>query len=356
MTMFVSRWLLIVALSIGITSSASARGTCTSMQVLLNISSSHREDVMAYIAPRLKESMGVNLVAEEMGSENMVERVNAQRSNPRITIAHWDVVVGKQLCDEGLCQPIDFEKVPNATKLYHWAYTHDRAGATTIISTDVKGIGLLYNEKEFDRAGIPAPTSWNDLKRPKLAGRISITAPASTWGTAALVQWAKMGGGGETNIEPGFKFAQSLMPNVNTVHTWSSELSNLMQLSEVWLATSASHMAAALRAKGLPIRWVLPKEGAPLINGGVSIVKGSPCQDEAHAYLNLYYSKEFQLLRMRKSGIASPLQAAWDELSESARSQMDLNPRDFDKLVDLDWHEINKHRSSWIKSWQREIR
>ena len=48
---------------------------CTQMQVFLSIAPKHREHVMDYIAPRLKQKLGVELVAEAIGSANMVERV-----------------------------------------------------------------------------------------------------------------------------------------------------------------------------------------------------------------------------------------------------------------------------------------
>ena len=346
---------LAVALATTVGAPALAQDACTEMQVFLSISPNHREDVMDYIAPRLKEKTGVDLVAEAIGSANMVERISAQMPDPRVTIAHWDVAVGIAACDEGLCAPIDLSRAPNAEKLYDWAYTKSDAGETTILATNVIGVGLLYNVEEYEKNGIPAPTSWEDLSRPELQGRISITAPASTWGTAALVEWAKMGGGGESDIEPGFDKAKSLMDNMHTVHTWSSELSNLMQLGEVWLGTTGSNMAPALRAQGLPLKWVMPVEGGPLVGGGLSFVKGAPCEDAAYEYLNLYYSKDFQLQRIHNGGLASPSPAAWEALPEEDQEAMDLAPGDFDKLVAFDWREIAKNRPDWIQRWQREI-
>jgi len=333
---------------------AFAEEACKSMQVFLGITPNHREDVMAYIAPRLKEKLGVDLIAETIGSANMVERLSAQMPNPRVTLAHWDMVVGLTPCDQGMCEPIDLTKAPNAAGLYDWAYSKNKDGKVDILATNVLGIGLVYNEEEFKKNNIPVPTSWNDLARKELAGRISITAPASTWGTAELVQWAKMGGGGEGNIDPGFKFAQSLMPNMHTVHTWSSEMSNLMQLGEVWLAATGSDMAAAMRAKGLPVRWVMPKEGGPLMVAGVSLIKGAPCQEAAYEYLQLYYSTEFQLMRLR-AGLDSTQPAAWAALPPEEKSKLDLTVNDFDKLVNFDWRTINANRPAWIQRWQREI-
>ncbi|MBJ3776574.1 ABC transporter substrate-binding protein [Acuticoccus mangrovi] len=351
----------LVALLVGAAASAlvagaaTAQDACTEMQVFLSISPAHRDNVMSYIAPKLKEEMGVTLVAEEIGSANMVERLSAQMPNPRVTIAQWDVPIGVSACADGMCAPIDLSKAPNAGKLFDWAYTKD-GDDVVVLATNVLGVGLLYNEEALKEAGIEPPTSWTDLADPSFAGRISITAPASTWGTAQLVKWAQMGGGGVDNIDPGFEFAESLMDNMHTVHTWSSEMSNLMQLGEVWLSTTGSNMGAALRAKGLPVRWVLPEEGSPVAAGGLSFVKGAPCTEAAYRYLDLYYSDEFQLLRVKDGGLASPSPTAWDKIPDETKADMDLTSKEFDKLEALDWKAINAVRPEWIERWNREIR
>src|SRR4029077_1539049 len=94
-----------------------AQEACTSMQVYLAIAPNHREDVMAYIAPKLKEKFNVDLVAEAIGSVMMVDRLTAQGANPRVSIVQWDVPIGISACDKGGCAPIDVEKAPNLKKL-----------------------------------------------------------------------------------------------------------------------------------------------------------------------------------------------------------------------------------------------
>ena len=71
-----------------------AQDRCTSMQVFLGVAPQNRANVMSYIAPRLKEKHGVDLIAEEIGSGNMLERIGAQGGAPRLSIAHWDTPIG----------------------------------------------------------------------------------------------------------------------------------------------------------------------------------------------------------------------------------------------------------------------
>ena len=154
---------------------------CTQMQVFLSIAPKHREHVMDYIAPRLKQKLGVELVAEAIGSANMVERVTAQMPN----LAHLDRAVG---CADrpygvraGLCAPIDLERALNAKRLYDWAYTKNAQGQVTVMATNVLGVGIIYNEEEFRKKNMVPPASWADLKRPDIKGRSPSPRPRARW-------------------------------------------------------------------------------------------------------------------------------------------------------------------------------
>jgi putative spermidine/putrescine transport system substrate-binding protein len=334
---------------------AAGDDSCSQMQVYLAIAPNHREDVMAYIAPRLQKDLGVTLVAEAIGSAAMVDRVTAQASAPRISIVQWDVPIGITACDQGLCDPIDLSKAPNAQHLTDWAYSRDKAGNTTVLTAGAVGVGFLYNADEFAKHKIEPPKSWKDLADAAYAGRLGVTAPQSTMGTAALVELAKLAGGNESNVDAGFAATKQILARQNTVFTWSSEMSNLFQLGDLWIAVNSSNIAPSLRAKGLPIHFIWPTEGAPAVNSGLSLVKNGPCRQAAYEYIDLYFSAEFQAMRMRNGGGISGNPDAWKLMTPEQMAGLDLQPDSMGKLVNLDWRKINENRPAWIEKWQREI-
>ncbi len=336
--------------------SDAANESCNQMQVYLAIAPNHREDVMSYIAPRLQKDLGVTLVAEAIGSSTMVSRVTAQASAPRVSIVQWDVPIGIDACDQGLCEPIDLSRAPNAQSLTEWAYTRNTAGQISVLTGGAVGVGFLYNADEFAKRKITPPKSWKDLSDAAYAGRLGVTAPQSTMGTAALLMLAKLAGGSADNVDAGFAATKQILALKNTVFTWSSELSNLLQLGELWVAVNSSNLAPAMRVKGLPINFVWPAEGSPTVNSGVSLVKGGPCQQAAYEYINLYFSPEFQATRMRNGGGLSANAAAWKLLTPAQMSDLDLQPDTLGRLLDLDWRKINTNRPAWIERWQRELR
>lgn len=332
-----------------------ADSSCKQLEVLLGISPQHREDVMAVIAPKLKTDLGVDLVAETMGSGDMVDRVAAQTASPRISIAHWDEPIGIAACDRGLCEDLDLSRLPNAQHLAKWAYSPSTSGKLQVLNTGATGVGFLYNADEFKKHNITPPTSWNDLTSKAYAGRLGLTAPQSTMGLASLSMFARLHGGSESAIDPGFAEAKAILANQNTIFTWSSEMSNLLQLGDLWIAVNSSNVAPALRANGLPIQFVWPKEGAPAVDAGVSIIKNSPCRDAAYDYLNLYFDPTFQATRILHGGALSPVPDAWAKMSKEQLATLSLAPDDLDKLVTLDWRAINRDRTSWVERWQREM-
>ena len=103
-----------------------------SMQVFIGITPKAREQVMEYIAPRLKEKYGITLVGETLGSMAMLEKLVVMKDKPRVSLAGWDVPVGLQASEMGLIVPIDPAKVPNFSDLYDWSFLKDKEGIKVV--------------------------------------------------------------------------------------------------------------------------------------------------------------------------------------------------------------------------------
>ena len=347
-------FMLVAVLAVGICGFSQRKYEGQKMYVYAGITPHARDLIVTYIAPVLKEKWGIDLVVEELGSKTMLQKIVLMRDKPTVTICEWDIAVAIQAAAMGLTAPINLDLIPNARDLYEGVF-YKADGEVYAIAKEMGGVGLIYNEEIFQREGLEPPDSWYDLWRPELSGRVSITAPESTWGTAFLVVLAQLEGGGIENIDPAFEKLKTLLPHIHTIHTWSSELAKLMQLGEVWLGTTGDNMGPAMRGQGFPVKWVMPKEGAPDTSGGVSIIKNAPYQDVAHDYLNLYFSLEYQIRRVFWSGITSPHKKVWTILSPAQIAERPITPENFDKLIRLDWAKIAEYRDEWIERWHKEL-
>jgi len=63
------------------------------------------------------------------------------------------------------------------------------------------------------------PKSWEDLLDPKWEGKIIFPDITTSHGMGMLVLLAKLNGGSETNIDPGFEKIKELKSNVLTFWT-----------------------------------------------------------------------------------------------------------------------------------------
>ena len=103
-----------------------------------------------------------------------------------------------QAVGQNLCAPV--EETGTVKELY------DNARMVGAKSTGIGFIatGLAYNKDVFAKNGWQAPTSWNDLADPKYKGKVVIPPITNGYGLLTLVMQARINGGGEDKIDPGF--------------------------------------------------------------------------------------------------------------------------------------------------------
>ena len=122
----------------------------------------------------------------------------------------------------------------------------------------------MYNTKVFTEKGWPTPTSWNDLKDPKFKKLLVIPPINNTYGLYTLMMFARMNGGGEKSIEPGFKVMKDeVNANVLAYEPSPGKMTELFQSGQAVLAVWGSGRVQSFANTGFPVDFVYPKEGAP---------------------------------------------------------------------------------------------
>ena len=87
-------------------------------------------------------------------------------------------------------------------------YANARMVGDRSIGVGFIATGLAYNKDVFKKNGWAAPTSWADLSDPKYKGKVVIPPITNGYGLLTLVMTARMNGGGEEKIDPGFDAVQ----------------------------------------------------------------------------------------------------------------------------------------------------
>ena len=84
---------------------------------------------------------------------------------------------------------------------------------------------VIYNQKKFAEAGIPAPKRYLDLADPRLKGKVSLPDISAGGAITAIVGMSYEGGGSEADIGPGLDLVKKIAP----ANFWSSS-SNLQTM------------------------------------------------------------------------------------------------------------------------------
>ena len=151
------------------------------------------------ILPVFEKQANVKIEYVAGNSTDTLAKLQAQKGNQQIDVAIVDDGPAYQAVALGFCGTLTdgpvYKDVAPVMK-----FKSNKGVGLGLVAT-----GLFYNTKIFAENNWPAPTSWNDLKS-KTYGKKIVTPPINnTYGLHALIAMAQIGGGGETNIEPGFK-------------------------------------------------------------------------------------------------------------------------------------------------------
>lgn len=293
-----------------------------------------------YVYTPFKQQYGVDIVLSYGNSADIFARARAQRANPEMDVVTLTELMTINAINEGLLWPLRPENVPNLVDVWDKARM-DPYGPAILLAE----VGLAYRT---DKIKSP-PTSWRDLWKPEYRGRVAIPAFGHASGLSLLVMAARLAGGDEHNIEPGFKLLRQLEPNVIATYASDSEVYALLERGEAWLAVWYNGPAFAMKEKGLPIDYVRPKEGVPGIRSFINVVKGSRRRELAERLINQHISVEAQkgMAEMIFYGPVNRKVVLPPELA----AKMPYGEEAMKGFLVFDWPYIVSQLPAWQEEW-----
>lgn len=303
----------------------------------------------AFLQPFGSKS-GVELKIEEGISGVTLAKLRQQKENPQFDVVWMDRVVSDQAIREGLIEPISLDALNNKADVVGEAFIKDPSNQVMAVTTGYWAAGLAYNTKTVKEA----PASWLDLGKPEYKGKEAAYSPDNAICFPILVTLAELQGGGIKNMDPAFKFMSQLAKGGAIFFGGSPAGGNLLANGEVDVATMASSQVWDLQDKGLPIAYVVPKEGAVAGDIRIHIVKGTKNKDLAMKLVDYTISAEAQ------KEIAT-------RLLLGPVNKKTLLPPDVDKKMPwgahgsiknlriLDAVTILDNRDLWTRRWNEEV-
>src|SRR3954471_11237068 len=250
------------------------------------------------VIPPFEKKYGVKIEYVAGNSTDTLAKLQAQKGNQQIDVAIVDDGPMYQAVALGFCR--DLAKAP----IYDDIYDVAKFSSNKAVGLGMVGTGIMYAKKAFDDNKWPAPTSWEDLKDKKFAKKLVIPPLNNSYGLHALVMMAKLRGGSEKAIEPGFKsFKDEIGPNVLVYEPSPGKMTELFQSGQAVIAVWGSGRAKALADTGFPATFVYPKEGGVVLGVAACPIAGGKNPAEGQAFLQHLLSPEIQIALADGAGL-----------------------------------------------------
>ncbi|MGY5775179.1 extracellular solute-binding protein [Rhizobium sp. LEGMi135b] len=318
---------------------------------LLTFNSLSGQLVVEHVAKPFEKLTGCRVIAElSPSAADMVAKVKASAANQQYDIVVLGAAGGRDLVDSGLAETPDLNKVPNIAKTLPSVKEGADGKALSFLLTPE---GMIYNTTAFSSA----PTSFEAMWDRKYQGRVVL--PPATWAQATytILRTARMAGGDQMNVEPGFARLEELRDSI------------------LMLAESPPQVAEAVRANAIAVGGSLPalyfasNLNNPQYNlaATVRLKEGLYCQRQYMVMPKGHPGDTDAILAFMDFGLSAEPQAAVAVGQFSAPVNVDskvpanlldksymVSPQSIlETMVDVDEKHLAKVRGDWAKRYGR---
>lgn len=293
-----------------------------------------------FCAEPLIEEYGVNIEYVLGGTVDRRARAYAERGRPSFDVIYLNIFESRQAVRDGVTQ----------------APSPDLDGFDDLYDlAKIGGYGVAFNAITpcYDQTMVPPITSWMDFWREDLLGATAWPTYPGAQGTAALLMAARMHGGDEFNIDPGFEAMERLKP-IAAFQSSQSQLYSMFDADAVAASIefgSFTQMYADTQNQDIII--TKPTEGMPVALNVACITEGTENQALAEAWVSLHlgeacqeaYATQIYYGPTNKNVVLPPEIAAKCVYGEA----------DVANLIDFDWDQVIAMQPQWSARFNRTI-
>jgi iron(III) transport system substrate-binding protein len=316
-------------------------------RTIVLVYSPHGKELLEDYANRfMRVHPDIDLQWDDMGSTEVLDRVRAERDNPQADV--WfgsPSELFERATREGLLEaytPTWASEVPSEA--------HDTANFWfgTYLTPEVIG----YNTEVVTAA--EAPKDWDDVLEPRWKGKLVLRDPVASGGMRAIfgaILERSIAATGSTAA--GWNWLRRLDANTKEYTLNPTILyQKLARREGVVTLFNMPDLATLQQRAHIPVSYVFPESGTPLLVDGIAIVKGTRHPNEARAFYE-FVTTQPMLLVAARDHLRIPARIDIDDDSlpawiRTARQQMKPMPINRAMLADsLD---------GWMTYWDSHIR
>ena len=292
-----------------------------------------------------EKANNVKIKVVTLYSADTLAQLRAQKANPQYDVVHFSGGQEVVAAREGLLAPIKPAELSNGKDLYPFATEGMARGEGPVHL--VTAVGLLFNEKKVPKA----PTSWKDLWDNAYGDHLVITDLSNSFGLLGFLMMNQVSGGSIENTRPGLKKVGELLDR-SVIISSTPEIQQNFAQNDAWLAPVSQDYAYIIRKSGQPVKFMLPKEGAPAVYFTANLVANRPNQALAKKLIDFELSPEVQAAfarEMRYSPTNKKTQLTADVASEVVYGDAVRS------LVRFDPVAVDKVRNNLVEDWKKLI-
>lgn len=302
----------------------------------------------ACILDPFAKASGVQVIQETSVSTVTYNKLKQQKGNPSIDIAWIDGGISELAAADGVVGAIDPAKVPNIGGLIDEAVYKTKDGKIYALSTGFYALGIAYNSSDVKTP----PQSWWDLWKSEYAGKVTLPSPVNAAGIPFFAHLIKLTGGTLDNPAAAVEKLKTL--KVSSFYDASGVAQAALQSGEAIAAAYYNTAAWAIADKGIPIVFVVPKEGAPSADIRVHIAEGTPNLDAALKFVDYTVSDEAMNCLAERLYVGPPIKNP--KISDKAKERMPWGAGGTVKNLAIpDWEAINAKRQALTEVWNRQV-
>ncbi len=298
--------------------------------------------VREHVVKPFEEETGATVELVLGGSADRFARIYAEKDNPTMDIVYLGMGQTVQAAKDGVTLPPNPEGVPEYENLY------EQAKAAGAYGVSFMAVGIMYNTETVESP----PRAWKDLWQPEYKGKTAPYVFPGTQGTAFLVMTARLHGGDESNIGPGFEALKELKP-YPAILAGVDDANLAFQRGDVWFAPQINGYVYEYKDEGGAVDFVMPEEGSPLAMDSAAIVKGSQNVDLAEIFINYHLSQAAQEAFAKNLYYAPTNKKI--VLDDELASKIPYGEEQVSQLLVLDNVTISLNQAEWAERWNREI-
>jgi putative spermidine/putrescine transport system substrate-binding protein len=301
----------------------------------------------ACVADPFTKATGIEVVPEIGTSTTTLSKLEQQKSAPTIDAAWMDGGISELANSAGVLDNLDPAAIPNMKQLTPRAVY--RAGSMTYaVGTGYYSLGLTYNTKQVKQP----PTSWRDLWKPEFAGASAIPSPSNSAGVPFVLFLAKVWGVDPKHLDPVYEKIAAL--DAALLYDSSGAATNAFQRGEAVIGAHFNVGAWDLIDKGMPIGFVVPKEGVWATDARLHLVKGSRNKRAAESFINQALTAESASCLASRLYLGPAVMNVKVAPDVAKKLPWGVNGS-VDNLNLFDWHEVNERRAEIVDAWNRRV-